>query len=100
MSACDPLFRYSRQMLVPHIGREGQERLRAARVGLVGCGALGSVIANNLVRAGVGLCASPTETTPSYTICIAKFSSPKTTWPGAFPRPKPPRLHLRPSTAT
>jgi molybdopterin-synthase adenylyltransferase len=51
----DTLFRYSRQMLVPHIGREGQELLQQARVGLVGCGALGSAIANNLVRAGVGL---------------------------------------------
>jgi molybdopterin/thiamine biosynthesis adenylyltransferase len=55
MSARDPLLRYSRQMLVPYIGREGQERLREARVGLIGCGALGSVIANSLVRAGVGL---------------------------------------------
>jgi molybdopterin-synthase adenylyltransferase len=50
----DPLFRYSRQMLVAQIGRYGQERLGAARVGLVGCGALGSVIANHLVRSGVG----------------------------------------------
>lgn len=55
MNERDPLFRYSRQMLVPYIGREGQERLREARIGLVGCGALGSVVANNLVRAGVGL---------------------------------------------
>lgn len=50
----DPFFRYSRQMLVPRIGREGQEKLAGARVGLVGCGALGSVIANHLVRAGIG----------------------------------------------
>jgi molybdopterin/thiamine biosynthesis adenylyltransferase len=50
----DSFFRYSRQILVPRIGREGQEKLAAARVGLVGCGALGSVIANHLVRAGVG----------------------------------------------
>jgi molybdopterin/thiamine biosynthesis adenylyltransferase len=50
----DPLYRYSRQILVSRIGREGQEKLAAARVGLVGCGALGSVIANHLVRAGVG----------------------------------------------
>jgi adenylyltransferase/sulfurtransferase len=55
MSEEGSLFRYSRQMLVPCIGRAGQERLRDARVGLVGCGALGSAIANNLVRAGVGL---------------------------------------------
>ena len=52
--AADRLYRYSRQMLVSRIGREGQERLAAARVGLVGCGALGSTIANLLVRAGVG----------------------------------------------
>jgi len=50
----DPLYRYSRQMLVPQIGRAGQEKLAAARVGLIGCGALGSVVANHLVRAGVG----------------------------------------------
>jgi molybdopterin-synthase adenylyltransferase len=55
MSGGDPLFRYSRQMLVPCIGRAGQERLQQARVGLVGCGALGSAVATNLVRAGVGL---------------------------------------------
>jgi molybdopterin/thiamine biosynthesis adenylyltransferase len=29
----DPLQRYSRQMLVPQIGREGQEKLSTARVG-------------------------------------------------------------------
>jgi molybdopterin/thiamine biosynthesis adenylyltransferase len=51
----DRLERYSRQMLLPQIGRPGQERLAAARVGLVGCGALGSVVAMHLVRAGVGL---------------------------------------------
>ena len=50
----DPLHRYSRQILVQQIGRRGQEKLAAARIGLVGCGALGSVIANHLVRAGVG----------------------------------------------
>jgi len=55
MAGEDQFFRYSRQMLVPNIGRAGQERLQSARVGLIGCGALGSAIANNLVRAGVGL---------------------------------------------
>ena len=55
MEQADRLFRYSRQMLVPYIGRAGQERLQGAKVGLIGCGALGSAIANNLVRAGVGL---------------------------------------------
>ncbi len=50
----DRLYRYSRQIILPAIGVDGQERLSAARVGLIGCGALGSVIANHLVRAGVG----------------------------------------------
>ncbi len=54
-SRIDRLYRYSRQMLVPQVGREGQEKLLEARVGLVGCGALGSVIANHLVRSGIGL---------------------------------------------
>ena len=48
------LSRYHRQMLLKQIGAEGQRRLGAARVLLVGCGALGSVLAEQLVRAGVG----------------------------------------------
>ena len=46
--------RYHRQMLLPQIGPVGQAKLAAARVLLVGCGALGSHIAEQLVRAGVG----------------------------------------------
>jgi adenylyltransferase/sulfurtransferase len=46
--------RYSRQILFSGIGEEGQERLRAARVAVVGCGALGSFHAAALARAGVG----------------------------------------------
>src|SRR5213595_3295418 len=48
------LDRYSRQTLFGSIGKEGQERLRASTVTIVGCGALGTVLANNLCRAGVG----------------------------------------------
>lgn len=48
------LARYARQMRYAPIGIEGQRRLRAARVLIVGCGALGSVLANTLARAGVG----------------------------------------------
>ena len=48
------LERYSRQILFGPIGEEGQGRLLASRVTLIGCGALGSVLANQLVRAGVG----------------------------------------------
>src|SRR5512146_2548147 len=48
------LDRYSRQILFPGVGEEGQRKLRSSRVLLVGCGALGSNIANTMVRAGVG----------------------------------------------
>src|SRR5215510_8066525 len=48
------LERYSRQIRFPGIGRNGQEKLASARVTLIGCGALGTVIANHVVRAGVG----------------------------------------------
>jgi molybdopterin/thiamine biosynthesis adenylyltransferase len=48
------LARYSRQILIDWIGEAGQERLLAGRVAIVGCGALGSAIANSLARAGVG----------------------------------------------
>ncbi|NOX54808.1 MAG: thiazole biosynthesis adenylyltransferase ThiF [Planctomycetes bacterium] len=48
------LERYSRQILFSEIGEEGQRRLLAGRVLLCGCGALGSVIADTLTRAGVG----------------------------------------------
>lgn len=48
------MTRYHRQSLLPQIGAEGQRRLASSRVLLVGCGALGTTIADQLVRAGVG----------------------------------------------
>jgi adenylyltransferase/sulfurtransferase len=46
--------KYSRQILFAGIGEEGQRRLLQSSAVLVGCGALGTVAANLLVRAGVG----------------------------------------------
>jgi len=46
--------RYSRQTLFPSIGKEGQRRLGNSCVLIIGCGALGTIIATSLVRAGVG----------------------------------------------
>jgi len=46
--------RYSRQILIPWIGEEGQKLLGEKHVLIVGCGALGTVSANHLVRGGVG----------------------------------------------
>jgi len=48
------LARYSRQLLLSEVGREGQEKLLSSIVAVIGCGALGTVIASSLVRAGVG----------------------------------------------
>src|SRR5436190_10451358 len=51
----DPsLERYSRQMRFGGIGEAGQRKLVDSHVTLCGCGALGTVLANVLVRAGVG----------------------------------------------
>ncbi|HEV2463664.1 MAG TPA: ThiF family adenylyltransferase [Acidobacteriaceae bacterium] len=46
--------RYSRQVLFPGIGAEGQQRLGSAQVAVVGCGATGAAAASLLARAGVG----------------------------------------------
>lgn len=46
--------RYSRQILFRGIGEEGQRRLAASRIAIVGCGATGSALAGLLARAGVG----------------------------------------------
>lgn len=50
----EQLERYSRQVLFSGIGEKGQERIIASTALIVGCGALGSNIANLLVRGGVG----------------------------------------------
>jgi molybdopterin-synthase adenylyltransferase len=46
--------RYSRQVLFRGIGAEGQRKLAASRIAIVGCGATGSALAGLLARAGVG----------------------------------------------
>ncbi len=48
------LDRYVRQMRFAPFGEQGQRRLGASRALVCGCGALGSVLANTLARAGVG----------------------------------------------
>jgi adenylyltransferase/sulfurtransferase len=48
------LKRYERQTLFREIGEAGQRKLLQSKAVIVGCGGLGTVIANNLARAGVG----------------------------------------------
>lgn len=48
------LDRYVRQIRYPPFGEDGQRRLAQSRALVCGCGALGSMLANTLVRAGVG----------------------------------------------
>lgn len=46
--------RYNRQIMIPEIGEEGQQKIRKAKVLLIGAGGLGSPIATYLTGAGIG----------------------------------------------
>ena len=50
----DQILRYSRHIILPEVGGDGQERLLSAKVALVGAGGLGSPVGYYLAAAGVG----------------------------------------------
>ena len=53
-SSSDREFRYQKQMLFRGVGVDGQAALKQSSVLLVGCGALGCVLADSMARSGVG----------------------------------------------
>ncbi len=50
----EELIRYSRQLVIPGVGPEGQQKLKTAKVAVVGAGGLGSLVLGYLAGAGVG----------------------------------------------
>lgn len=50
----EELIRYDRQIMIPEIGREGQERLKGAKIFIAGAGGLGSPVSIYLAAAGIG----------------------------------------------
>src|SRR5512146_597264 len=50
----EEILRYSRHLIMPEVGMEGQQKLKAAKVLCIGAGGLGSPLAMYLAAAGVG----------------------------------------------
>ena len=50
----DEILRYSRHLLIPEVALEGQKKLKAASVLIIGTGGLGSPVALYLAAAGIG----------------------------------------------
>src|SRR5450432_4192173 len=63
----DEVLRYSRHLIMPEVGMEGQQKLKAARVLCIGAGGLGSPLALYLTAAGVGTLGMVDFDTVDYT---------------------------------
>ncbi len=81
--------RYARHVLLPEVGREGQERLNAARVLVVGAGGLGSPPCSTSPLRVSERSVSSTPTSSTSRTCTVRSSTPTPT--SAAPRRSPPR---------
>src|SRR3981189_2151065 len=63
----DEILRYSRHLIMPEVGMEGQQKLKAAKVLCIGAGGLGSPLALYLTAAGVGTLGIVDFETVAYT---------------------------------
>ena len=79
----EELDRYSRQVIFPGIGAEGQKKLGEGLVLLVGCGALGTVIASEGPMPRRSTC--PTLVSYSADLPNSPRTRPTCTWPTAAP---------------
>src|SRR6266481_7241811 len=50
----EEILRYSRHLIMPEVGMDGQEKLKNASILLIGCGGLGSPLSMYLAAAGIG----------------------------------------------
>ena len=87
--------RYSRQELFAGIGPRARRACAAARVLVVGCGALGSSLAEMMVRAGVGASRWSTATTSRSRTCSGSRCSTRRTRPRGLPKAVAAEARLR-----
>ena len=71
------LLRYSRHILLPQLGIEGQEKFRRAHALIVGAGGLGSPVALYLAAAGVGLALVPDNIVLPAVDCVVLRLEPR-----------------------
>src|SRR5437870_1354044 len=76
----EEVLRYSRHLILPDVGVDGQRKLKAGRVLLIGAGGLGSPLALYLAAAGGGRSASSISMWSTCRICSAKCCTVRRMW--------------------